>query len=113
VNQAGPACVLVLPLGQGQVEGHHHLRAIQMARVSSVPKLIYDLKAPQCQPSRQAVGRRRRVLCNHGHEVPLGRKALNDLLATRHKREPEGYLRLGRMAGHQLLLQVPLRALLL
>ena len=51
--------------------------------------------------------------CNHAHEVLLGRKASNDLLATHHKRELEECLRLERMVGRRLLVRVPLRALLL
>jgi hypothetical protein len=84
-----------------------------MARVSNVRKLTFDLKAPLCRPSRQAVGRRRQLLCSHGHEVLLGKKASTGLLATHHKIELEEYLRLGRMVDQRLLVQVLLQALLL
>jgi CRISPR/Cas system-associated protein Cas10 (large subunit of type III CRISPR-Cas system) len=84
-----------------------------MARISSVRKPNFDLKAPLCRPSRQAVGRRRQLLCSHDHEVLLGRKASKDLLATHHKKELEGYRHLGRTVDQRLQMRVLLQALLL
>jgi hypothetical protein len=84
-----------------------------MARISSVRKPTFDLKAPLCRPSRQAVGRRRQLLYSHDHEVLLGRKASKDLLVTHHKKELEGYRHLGRTVDQRLQVRVLLQALLL